>query len=158
MVMLKYSSRPTIAMRNSTTHAPAVPRAPSSTALTPMPSTPPPSPRSIAVSPSASIPPPPPTRWNIPSSASANTAAPVAAIQRSAGIVFIHSITAKPASSGAANAIPHPSSEASRSCQGWTIAPAVGANSAMTLRMARNSRTSATPSRTNRPLMTNGVV
>ena len=46
----------------------------------------------------------------MPSSASATSAAPVAAIQRSAGIVFIHSMSAKPASSGGAKAIPHPSS------------------------------------------------
>ena len=61
----------------------------------------------------------------------------VAAIQRSAGIVFIHSMSANPASSGGANAIPHPSSVVEQSCQGgrWRRLP--GANSAMTLMIAR---------------------
>ncbi len=89
--------------------------------------------------------------------ASAKTAAPVAAIHRSAGIVFIHSISAKPASSGAANAMPQPSEVESTSCQGWTIAPASGAKRAITLRIARKRSTSARPSRTKRPLTTNGA-
>ena len=79
----------------------------------------------------------------MPSRASATSAAPLAAIQRSAGIVFIHSMSAKPASSGAAKAIPHPSSVERTSCHGRTMAPASGANSAMTLMIARNTRTSA---------------
>ncbi len=62
----------------------------------------------------------------MPSRASATTAAPVAAIQRSAGMVFIQSITAKPASSGAANAMPQPSIVDRRSCHGRTIAPGIG--------------------------------
>ena len=131
--MLKYSSRPTTASRLRTTHAPGTPSAPVSRPLIPAPSSPPPSPASMASGPV------PPTRWNIPRMASAKTAAPVAAIQRSAGIVFIHSISAKPASSGAANAMPQPSEVESTSCQGWTIAPASGAKRAITLRMARKS-------------------
>ena len=39
----------------------------------------------------------------------ATTAAPLAAIQRSDGIDFIHSIRAKPARRGGAKAIPQPS-------------------------------------------------
>ena len=45
----------------------------------------------------------------MPSSEIATTAAPLAAIQRSAGMDFIHIIRAKPASSGGAKAIPQPS-------------------------------------------------
>ena len=82
----------------------------------------------------------------------------IAAIQRSAGMVFIHSMTAKPARSGAAKAMPQPSSVDSRPCHGATIAPASGAKRAMTLRIARKSSTSARPSRTKRALTTNGVV
>jgi hypothetical protein len=82
------------------------------------------------------------------------TAAPVAAIQRSEGSAFIHSMSAKPARSGGANAIPHPSSAVSRSCHGRTMAPASGAKSAMVLMMANSTRTSASTSRTTRAEIT----
>ena len=71
----------------------------------PRPSPPLPRPRTVVVG----LIPPPAARWKAPSRARATSAAPVAAIQRSAGMVFIHSISANPASSGGANAIPHPS-------------------------------------------------
>src|SRR3989442_739291 len=83
----------------------------------------------------------------------ATSAAPVAAIQRSAGIVRIHSISAKPASSGGAKAIPQPSRYANTSCQGLTMAPAFGANSAMVLTIASSTSNSASASLAARPLM-----
>ena len=54
----------------------------------------------------------------MPSRESATTAAPLAAIQRSVGIDFIHSISAKPASRAGAKAIPQPSSLLSASRHG----------------------------------------
>ena len=89
----------------------------------------------------------------MPSSESATTAAPLAAIQRSVGIDFIHSISAKPASSAGAKAMPHPSSWLSASRNGRTTAPDSGANSAITLMMARITSASASSSRMARPLM-----
>ena len=148
IVMLKYRSRPTTTIRTSTTHAPAVPTAPVRTALTPNPIAPPPWPVSTA----SGV--PPTDRWNIPSRARANSAAPEAAIQRSAGMVFIHSMSAKPASSGAAKAIPHPRLVDRTSCHGRTMAPASGAKRAMTLMIASSSSTNAATSRTKRPLRT----
>ncbi len=93
----------------------------------------------------------------MPRMARATTAAPVAAIQRSAGMVFIHSMSAKPASSGAARAMPHPSIVARSPCHGRITAPASGANRAMTEMMARKTRTSASSSRRNRALSTKGA-
>ena len=89
----------------------------------------------------------------MPSSESATTAAPLAAIQRSVGIDFIHSISAKPASSAGAKAMPQPSSWLSASRNGRTTAPDSGANSAITLMMARITSASASSSRMARPLM-----
>ena len=89
----------------------------------------------------------------MPSSESATTAAPLAAIQRSVGIDFIHSISAKPASRAGAKAIPQPSSWLSASRNGRTTAPDSGANSAITLMMARITSASASSSRMARPLM-----